>query len=126
MKTIKAFRDEAYGLFIDLEDAPASVGIDNEGAALLFNEGDGEGDKDVRFSGAAIAREAVVALTLTPAAEGRFDLVLQYRAKTGTIRSHLLGTTPSPDQARAWATRVCDRLGVPLQEEILAAGGAHR
>jgi len=40
-KQIKKFREEEYGLFIDLENKPASVAIDIHDGSLLLNEGDG-------------------------------------------------------------------------------------
>lgn len=95
MKTIKAFRQEPYGLFIDLVDAEASVAIDRKSGTMTLDEGDGND----RFYGAFLDPADVRSLVVKPlSGSSNCAIVLRYAKQ----REHILGETPDTVAALEW------------------------
>ena len=94
MKQIRAFRKEHYGLFIDLEDAPASLAVNPRTGEILLNEGDGPD----RFDGAAISIKALPRFEAEAIGDQKWDIVLAY----GNGRRHVVGRTDQHRAAQDW------------------------
>ncbi len=98
MKTIKSFRYEDYGIFLDLEDAPASVAVNLRTGDLQLDEGDG----DDRYTGAYLPAAAVRSLAVHDVSEKTCQIVLGF----GKSDEHLLGTTDDLAGANQWVAKV--------------------
>ncbi len=97
-KQIKQFREEEYGLFIDLVNKPASVALDTHDGSLLLNEGSGDDCFDGACLEANNLQEFAIHLKNNSA-----KLLLIY----GPQKKHLLGEFPEEMmlQACQWVGR---------------------
>lgn len=93
-KTIKQFRQEPYGFFVDLDDAEAAVAVNPRTGEILLDEGIGED----RFDGAAISAGSFHEFALEPETGDEVRLVLRF----GHGKSHVLGTTRKSAEASQW------------------------
>lgn len=98
MKVISQFRIGQCGLFIDLDDAPASVSVDEETGAILLNEGEGPD----RYHGAAIRPENYRGLFLRQGDGGQAEIVLRFVDGS----EHVLGITTRSADAKEWIKSV--------------------
>ena len=98
-KQIKQFRTESYGLFIDLEDTEASIGVNLNTGEILFDEGIGED----RYDGMALSPASFRGLRLEPSDEQDvWQVVLQY----GKEKTHTLGITQDRSAALDWMNQL--------------------
>lgn len=98
MKTIKSYRYEDYGMFLDLEDSPASVAVNLKTGDLQLDEGDG----DDRYNGAYLPATAVRSLVVRKVSENTWHVVLGF----GKSDEHLLGATQDLAGANQWVSKV--------------------
>ena len=95
-KEIANFRNESYGLFIDLAEGYGRIGVDRQSGDILLDEGDGPN----HFHGAVIEAEAFCGFDLQESEPGQLKIVLRY----GNSDSHLLGLTGDIEAAQTWTT----------------------
>src|ERR1700676_418366 len=93
-KSIARFRDEDYGLFIDLAPDGGRIAIDRRSGDILLDEGEG----DDRFQGAAIDARMFRRFELATDEDGLAEVVLSY----GEGEKHGLGITHELAVAQKW------------------------
>jgi|GEM_PF-3426430 len=93
-KNIADFREEDYGLFIDLASHAGRIGVDRLTGDILLDEGNG----DDRYHGAAIDARSFRRFELKPSEKGSCELILHF----GERGAHGLGKTQNAVAARNW------------------------
>lgn len=93
-KSIADFREEDYGLFIDLASPSGRIGVDRSTGDILLDEGDG----DDCYNGAAIEARSFRRFELKPIENGTCELILYF----GEKGAHGLGMTHDAEAARSW------------------------
>lgn len=107
-KSISSFREEDYGLFIDLGSSDGRIGVDRSTGDILLDEGRGAD----RYHGAAIGASSFRRFELRPIRNGSCELILHF----GESGVHGLGETHDAQAAKQWvlnATRLI-RAHVPI------------
>ncbi len=106
MKKIIAFRENDRGMFLDLEDQFAAIGVNRATGDVLLDEGSG----DDRFNSAAILISNRPRFVLTDLDIGA-EVLIEYGAVSR--RTHSLGQTTDRESASRWvnsANSTLDRL----------------
>ena len=106
MKLIVGFRINERGLFLDLEDQFAAIGVNRATGDVLLDEGFG----DERFNSAAILISNRPRFVLTDLDSG---VEVQIEYGSASRRTHSLGQTTDRESASRWvnsANSVFDRL----------------
>jgi hypothetical protein len=93
-KNIADFREEDYGLFIDLASHAGRIGVDRSTGDILLDEGNG----DDCYHGAAIDARSFRRFELKPDEKGSCEIVLHF----GEKGAHGLGRTQNTEAARSW------------------------
>jgi hypothetical protein len=107
-KSISGFRNETYGLFIDLAGDEGTIGVDPATGAIFLDEGHGSD----RFNGAVIQAADFRGMYLALAEDRRSGtLVLTF----GNNRSHALGTTFELDTANHWIEAVAKAISAHVK-----------